>query len=102
MLEPMDTTVMWGFILIGAGGLVAGVLGLALPAKERLAAAFSLVIGAGVGVAALAVGAHNVGSSSNAETAFLIASALGFIAVMVSAAVLWLRATKRPAPPPPA
>jgi uncharacterized membrane protein len=90
----MDTTVMWGFILIGGGALVAGILGIALPPGERLGAFLTLVIGAGVGVAALAVGTRNVSSQSNGETAFLVASALGFIAVVASAAVLWVRTSR--------
>jgi len=88
----MDATVMWGFILIGAGALVAGILGIALPPGERLGAFLTLVIGAGVGVAALAVGTRNVSSQSSGERAFLVASALGFIAVVASAGILWVRA----------
>jgi hypothetical protein len=88
----MDATAMWGFILIGAGAFVAGVVGIALPPGERLGAFLTLVIGAGVGVAALAVGTRNVSSQSNGETAFLVASALGFIAVVASAWLLWMRA----------
>jgi hypothetical protein len=42
---------MWGFILIGAGALVAGIVGIALPPGERLGAFLTLVIGAGVGIA---------------------------------------------------
>jgi uncharacterized membrane protein len=90
----VDATVMWGFILIGAGALVAGIVGIALPPSERLGAFLTLVIGAGVGVAALAVGTRNVSSQSNGETAFLVASALGFIAVVVSAGILWMRASR--------
>ena len=88
----MDATVMWGFILIGAGALVAGIVGITLPPGERIGAFLTLVVGAGVGVAALAVGTRNVSSQSNGETAFLGASALGFIAVVASAAFLWMRA----------
>ena len=90
----MDATVMWGFILFGAGALVAGIVGIALPPGERLSAFLTLVIGAGVGVAALAVGTRNVSSQSAGETAFLVASALGFIAVVASAAILWMRANR--------
>jgi predicted membrane-bound mannosyltransferase len=90
----VDATVMWGFILIGAGALVAGIVGIALPSSERLGAFLTLVIGAGVGVAALAVGTRNVSSQSNGETAFLVASALGFIAVVASAGILWMRASR--------
>ena len=94
----MDTTVMWAFILIGAGALMAGILGIALPPGERLGAFLTLVIGAGVGVAALAVGTRNVSSQSNGETAFLVASTLGFIAVVASAAILWMRAGRSTLP----
>jgi hypothetical protein len=52
------------------------------------------VIGAGVGIAALAVGTRIVSSQTDGESAFLIASALGFAAVVVSAAILWMRATR--------
>jgi hypothetical protein len=97
----MDATVMWGFILIGAGAVVAGFLGLMLRGVDRLAAALPLVIGAGVGVAALAIGVHNTTSPKDAETAFLIASTVGFIAVVISSAALWLAVTKRSTPPSP-
>jgi hypothetical protein len=95
----MDVTVMWGFILIGAGAVVAGFLGLALPAGERLAAPLMLVIGAGVGVVALAVGTHNTTDPNGAASAFLVASALGFVSVVVSSTILWLRLGS-PKPPP--
>jgi hypothetical protein len=92
----MDTTLMWGFVLIGAGALVAGVLGIALPARERLAAFLTLVIGAGVGVASLALLSDDAGdSASQQERAFLVASALGFVAVLVSAALAWRRRAVR-------
>jgi len=90
----MDATVMWGFILIGAGALVAGIVGITLPPGERLGAFLTLVVGAGVGVAALAVGTRNMSSQSAGETAFLVASALGFVAVVVSAGILWMRASR--------
>ena len=94
---------MWGFILIGVGAVAAGALGLVLPARERLAAAFPLVLGAGVGVVALAIGAYNSSSQTDAETAFLIASALGCAVVLLSSAFVWRRLgnqEKEPAPPP--
>jgi peptidoglycan/LPS O-acetylase OafA/YrhL len=97
----MDSTAMWGFILIGAGAVVAGMLGLALPARERLAALLALVIGAGVGVAALAIGTHNTTSPDDATLAFLIASALGFLSVVVSSAGIWVRLGNPKPPPPP-
>ncbi len=93
---------MWSFVLIGAGALIAGILGIVLPAGERLAAFLTLVIGAGVGVAALAIGGHSAGNAStDQERALLVASALGFVAVLVSAGLVLRRARPRPAPPPP-
>jgi hypothetical protein len=100
MLPAVNSTAMWGFVLIGAGAVVAGLLGLALPARERLAAAFPLVIGAGVGVAALAIGTHNTTDPNTATNAFLVASALGFIAVVISAGIVWIRMGSPKSPPP--
>jgi hypothetical protein len=96
----MNASEMWGVVLMGGGAVVAGVVGIALRGVERLGAFFTLVIGAGVGLAALAVGTRNTTSSNDDATAFLIASALGFIAVVLSAGVLWTLAN-RPAPAPP-
>jgi len=92
---------MWGFIFIGVGAVVAGLLGMILPAKERLAAVLALVVGAGVGVAALAIGTHNVTDPNRAADAFLIASALGLVAVIVGSLILWDRLGRRKQPPPP-
>jgi hypothetical protein len=97
----MNATEMWGVVLMGAGAVVAGIVGIALRGVERLGAFFTLVIGAGVGLAALAVGTRDTTSSSDADTAFLIASALGFIAVVVSAGVLWTLANRPASVPPP-
>jgi hypothetical protein len=102
MLSRMDATLMWSLVLIGGGAVVAGLVGIALPAGERLAAFLTLVVGAGVGVAALAIGTHNTSSQADAETAFLVASALGFISVLGSAAIVWRRVGAQTLPPPPA
>jgi hypothetical protein len=96
----MNASEMWGVVLMGAGAVVAGIVGIGLRGVERLGAFFTLVIGAGVGLAALAVGTHNTTASNDDATAFLIASALGFIAVVVSAGILWTLANRSaPAPP---
>jgi hypothetical protein len=98
----MNAPEMWGVVLMAAGAVVAGIVGIALRGVERLGAFFTLVIGAGVGLAALAIGTRNTTSSSDVDTAFLIASALGFIAVVVSAGILWTLANRSaPAPPAP-
>jgi hypothetical protein len=53
-----------------------------------------ILIGAGVGVAALEIATRNVSSQSDGGSAFLVASALGLIAVVVSAAIVWVRASR--------
>ena len=78
-------------VLVGSGALVAGAVGLWLPPGERLAAGLALVIGAGAGIVALAVGLGAVGTRGadrNYERVFLIASAVGFAAVVASSMVL--------------
>ena len=98
----MNASEMWGVVLMGAGAVVAGIVGIALRGVERLGAFFTLVIGAGVGIAALAVGTRNTTASNDVDTACLIASALGFIAVVLSAGILWTLANRSaPAPPAP-
>ena len=80
--------------LIGAGAVVAGIVGLVLPARERLAAAvLALVTGAGAGVVALAIGWNGLedGDGSAWERTFLIASAIGFAAVVGCLGIAWRR-----------
>ena len=89
----IDTKMTVAFVLIGLAGVAAGLFGLRLPPGDRIAAGLALVVGAGVGVVALAVGA-NIASSeepSTAETVFLVASALGFLATMGTLFLLWRR-----------
>jgi hypothetical protein len=88
----MDTTMTLSFCLIGLAAVAAGALGLRLPAGDRIAAGLALVVGAGVGVIAIAIGSQIVSdteSSEAYETVFLVASALGFAATVVSLAFLW-------------
>jgi len=97
----LDTKMTVAFVLIGLAGVAAGLFGLRLPPGDRIAAGLALVVGAGVGVVALAVGS-NIASSDDpdtAETVFLVASALGFIATMVSLYLLWRRTEKGGSPP---
>ena len=69
-----------------------GVLGILLPAGERIAAGLALVVGAGVGVVALAIGTQIASDSAEAiATAVLAASALGLLATLLSLGVLWRR-----------
>jgi hypothetical protein len=92
----IDTKMTVAFVLIGLAGVAAGLFGLRLPPGDRIAAGLALVVGAGVGVVALAIGT-NIASSdepSTAETVFLVASGLGFLATMGSLYLLWRRTEK--------
>jgi hypothetical protein len=77
-------------VLIGLAAVVAGSIGIRLPAGERLAAGLPLVVGAGVGLVAIAVGVQVVEESPEGyERVFLVASALGFLATLAGLGVLW-------------
>jgi hypothetical protein len=80
----------WAMIAIGVGVAAAGGVGLVLPPGHRLAAALALVLGAGVGIAALFSLMLLGGFDDPVQGArsFLIASALGLVAVIGGLAVL--------------
>jgi len=91
-------------MVIGAGVLLAGLAGLMLPADHRARAAFALVIGAGTGVAATAVGwsiveGMTAESTQAYERAFLVASIIGFVATLAALGVAWRRAREAPESP---
>jgi len=85
--------VSWAMVLIGLGGAAAGGVGLFLPAGHRLAVALPLVLGAGVGIATLFLLqlAGSFGDPEAVAVAFLIASALGLVAVIGGLALLVAR-----------
>jgi hypothetical protein len=86
----MSLRLTLAFTLIGLAAVAAGGLGLRLPAGDRLAAGLALVVGAGVGVIAMAVGSQVVEDTAEGyEAAFVVASALGFVATLASLALLW-------------
>jgi hypothetical protein len=102
-----DTKMLLALGLVGIGAVAAGILGIVLPAGERLAAGLGLVVGAGIGVIALAIGtqvANDVNDSSDGyANVFLVAAALGLFGTLVSLALLWRRtAAERGAPRAPA
>lgn len=93
--RAMDTQTMVAFVLIGLGAVAAGGAGVRLPPGDRIAAGFALVVGAGVGLASLAVGSRLVGDPAEGhEGVFLVASALGFVATIAGLAPL-RRGTER-------
>jgi len=82
--------------LVGIGAVATGVLGIVLPAGERIAAGLALVVGAGIGVTVLAIGTQIVGdtpddSPEGYASVFLVAAALGLAGTLVSLALLWRR-----------
>jgi hypothetical protein len=82
----------FSFILIGAAAVTTGFVGMLLPSGDRLAAALALLVGAGVGVVALAAGSQIVADTQSAyETLFLVSSSLGFAASNFSLTLLWRR-----------
>jgi hypothetical protein len=86
----MDTKMTLSLTLIGLAAVAAGGLGMRLPSGERIAAGLALVVGAGVGVVAIAIGTQLVNDSPESyESVFLTASALGFVATLGSLALLW-------------
>ena len=91
-IAPMRVSIQstLSFVLIGAAAVAAGLVGMRLAAGDRISAGLALVVGAGVGVISLAIGtdiADNSGESL--DTVFLVASALGFAATLMSLALLW-------------
>ena len=81
--------------LVGIGAVATGVLGIVLPAGERIAAGLALVVGAGIGVVVLAIGTQMVNAPDDSPeayaTVFLVAAALGLVGTLVSLALLWRR-----------
>ncbi|HEX6331170.1 MAG TPA: hypothetical protein VF129_07765, partial [Actinomycetota bacterium] len=62
-----------------------------LPPGERIAAALPLVVGAGVGLVTLAVGANGAETDAELEAVFLTGAALGFVATCAALVLLWFR-----------
>lgn len=83
---------MLSVVLIGSAAVATGAFGMRLPAGDRIAAALALVVGAGVGLVALAIGTRiSNGSPESQETVFLVASAFGFVATLAGLGVMWRR-----------
>ena len=93
MDAEMKTTL--ALSLVGIGAVATGVLGIVLPAGERIAAGLGLVVGAGIGVVALAIGTQMVNAPDDSAeayaTVFLVAAALGLVGTLVSLTLLWRR-----------
>jgi hypothetical protein len=87
-----ETWVTLGVVCMGLGGIVGGLVGVVLPEGRRLGALFGLIAGAGVGVAAIGLGALLNEQKEPSELTFLVASLLGLLAVCGSSWLVWKRA----------
>jgi hypothetical protein len=91
--RPMEETwVTIGVVFMGLGGVVAGLVGVVLPEGRRLGALFGLIAGAGVGVAAIGLGALLNENKEPSELTFFVASLLGLLVVSGSSWLVWKRA----------
>lgn len=91
----VETKMTMAVMCIGVGAIATGALGIWLPAGERIAAGLALVVGAGIGIVAIAVGSLVVGDSLESHTnVFLVASALGLLGTLASLTVLWRRTAR--------
>jgi len=88
----IETKMTLALALVGTGAVATGALGIVLPAGERIAAGLALLVGAGIGVVALAIGTQIADDSQDGyANVFLVASALGLLGTLVSLALLWRR-----------
>jgi hypothetical protein len=88
--------VLLGVVLMGSGGVAAGLAGVALPEGRRLGALFALIAGAGVGLAVLGLGALASEPKEPSGFLFFLASFLGFLTVCGSSWAVWKRAAVHP------
>ena len=86
-----DTWATMAVTMMGLGGVVGGLVGIALPEGRRLGALFALVSGAGVGLASLGVLTLILDDGEPSASTFFYASLLGFVAVCVTAWMVWRR-----------
>lgn len=88
-----------GVMCMGLGGVVAGLVGVMLPEGRRLGAFFSLIVGAGVGLVVIGVGALLDERNEPSELTFFVASLLGLLTVCGASWAVWKRALgARPSP----
>jgi hypothetical protein len=82
-----ETWAVLAIVLMGLGAVVAGGAGVSLPDGQRMGALFSLIAGAGVGLATVGIGALTDVRKEPSEFVFFLGSALGFLTVCVT---VWL------------
>jgi hypothetical protein len=88
----VETKMTLALALVGFGAVATGALGIVLPPGERIAAGLALVVGAGIGVVAIAIGTQVAGEAdSSYANVVLVASALGLTGTLTSLGLLWRR-----------
>ena len=90
----MPFVMMLSFVLIGVAACSAALVALLLPMGRAIQVGLTLVLGAGVGVVVLALGAFAMSESSpeGEQNVFLVASICGFAAVLTGLWLVWQRA----------
>jgi hypothetical protein len=89
-----DSWASLGVVFMGLGGVVAGLLGIGLPERRRLGAVFPLVLGAGVGLAILGIGASLSADNEPSGLTFFLGALGGFLTVCVASWSIWRRAAR--------
>jgi hypothetical protein len=88
----VETKMTLALALVGFGAVATGALGIVLPPGERIAAGLALVVGAGIGLVAIAIGTRLAGEADASDaTVVLVASVLGLAGTLASLALLWRR-----------
>ena len=93
----MPFVLMLSFVLIGVAACAAALVALLLPMGRAIQVGLTLVLGAGVGVVVLAIGAFAMSGSSpkGEQNVFLVASVCGFSAVVTGLWLVWQRQRRR-------
>jgi hypothetical protein len=87
-----ETWITLGVMCMGLGGVVAGLVGVALPEGRRLGALFALIVGAGTGLVVIGLGALLDERKEPSELTFFLASFIGLLAVCGASWAVWKRA----------
>lgn len=90
-----ETWATLAIVLMGLGAVVAGAAGVSLPDGQRMGALFSLIAGAGVGLATVGIGALTDVRREPSEFVFFLGAVLGFLTVCATVVVISRRTTDR-------
>ena len=90
----MPFVMMLSFVLIGVAACAAALVALLLPMGRAIQVGLTLVLGAGVGVVVLAIGAFAMSGPTpeSEQNVFLVATVCGFAAVLTGLWLVWQRA----------